>query len=189
MNPTILEGDVVWIDKLAYSLRVPLTTIHLRQWSEPARGDIVVVLSPEDETRLIKRVVGIPGDTLAMKNNRLILNGEFVAYTEPLIDYTPLISEIYRPHAHFAEEVLDDRTHAVMGLAGGTGTRRNFAPITVPKDQYFLMGDSRDTSHDSRAYGFAKRDAVLGQAKGIVVSLDINDTYLPRFGRFFSKLR
>lgn len=189
MNPTILEGDVVWIDKLAYSLRVPLTTIHLQQWNEPARGDIVVVLSPEDGTRLVKRVVGIPGDTLAMQNNRLMLNGEFVDYAPPHDDYAADVAEIYRPHAVFAEEDLGGREHAVMGLNSGGGTRRTFAPTTVPADQYFLMGDARDISHDSRAYGFARREDVLGQAKGILVSLDINDTYLPRFDRFLSPLR
>ncbi|GAB5560256.1 MAG: signal peptidase I [Synoicihabitans sp.] len=189
MNPTILEGDVVWIDKLAYSLRVPLTTIHLKQWSEPSRGDIVVVISPEDGTRLVKRVVGIPGDTLAMQKGRLVLNGEFVDYAKAEKDYAKAVGAQYRPHAFFAEESLGDVEHAVMGLQIGATSRRNFAPITVPEDRYFLMGDSRDNSHDSRAYGLAERDAILGQAKGILVSLDINDTYLPRIGRFFADLR
>lgn len=189
MNPTILEGDVVWIDKLAYSLRVPLTTLHVKQWAEPARGDIVVVLSPEDGTRLVKRIVGIPGDTLAMQGNRLILNGEFATYSEPARDYEPEVAEILRPHASFAEEDLGGVKHPVMGISAGTGSRRNFAPVTVPANRYFLMGDSRDNSHDSRVYGFAERDAILGQAKGVLVSLDINDTYLPRLNRFFTRLR
>jgi len=80
MNPTILEGDVVWVNKLAYSLGVPLTRIHLADWSEPKRGDIVVVLSPSDGTRLIKRVVGLPGDALAMQEAQLVLNGHPIDY-------------------------------------------------------------------------------------------------------------
>ena len=76
-----------------------------------------------------------------------------------------------------------------MGISAGSGAPRNLAPVTVPDDRYFLMGDSRDNSHDSRIYGFAERDAILGQAKGILVSLDINDTYLPRLDRFFTPLR
>ena len=189
MNPTILEGDVVWVDKLAYSLRVPLTTLHLKQWAEPARGDIVVVLSPEDGTRLVKRIVGIPGDTLSMQDNQILLNGEFVAYTEPEANYGAEIAEVLRPHAIFAEENLGGVKHPVMGISAGSGAPRNLAPVTVPDDRYFLMGDSRDNSHDSRIYGFAERDAILGQAKGILVSLDINDTYLPRLDRFFTPLR
>ncbi len=189
MNPTILESDVVWIDKLAYSLRVPLTTLHMKQWSKPARGDIVVVLSPEDGTRLVKRVVGIPGDTVAMKGNQLILNGNTISYSKAQTDYATEVAELYRPHAYFAEENLEETPHPVMGLAVAAQSRRNLASILVPADCYFLMGDSRDNSHDSRAYGLAERDAILGQAKGVLVSLDINDTYLPRWGRFFSDLR
>src|SRR5262245_2968290 len=75
MNPTILEGDVVWINKLAYGLRVPLTRVQLAEWAQPQRGDIVVVLSPADGTRLVKRVVGVPGDTVSMVDNQLRLNG------------------------------------------------------------------------------------------------------------------
>jgi signal peptidase I len=87
MNPTILEGDVVWVNKLAYGLRLPLTQIHLAQWADPKRGDIVVVLSPEDGTRLVKRVVGVPGDTLAMQDRTLMLNGQPVGYHQAGADY------------------------------------------------------------------------------------------------------
>ncbi len=179
MNPTILGGDVVWIDKLAYSLRLPLTTIHLKQWNEPARGDIVVVLSPEDGTRLVKRVVGIPGDTFAMQDNRIVLNGESAHYAAPDSDYGTEI----------AEENLDSVKHPVMGLRTNAGSPRSFSPVRIPDERSFLMGDSRDNSHDSRVYGFAERDAILGPAKGILVSLDINDTYLPRLDRFFTPLQ
>lgn len=189
MNPTILEGDVVWVNKLAYGLRVPLTQIHLAQWDEPKRGDIVVVLSPRDGTRLVKRVVGVPGDILAMKNNQLELNGQVLDYAEPRENYGPEIDSRLRHFAFFAEENLDGVSHAVMGLNVAGGTQRAFAPVQVPAGKYFLMGDSRDNSLDSREFGFAARDAILGRAEGILVSLDINDSYLPRTGRFFSKLR
>ena len=162
---------------------------HEAMGGEPARGDIVVVLSPEDGTRLVKRIVGIPGDTIAMKDNQLLLNGEFATYSQAARDYEPEIAETLRPHAFFAEEDLDGVTHAVMGISIAPETRRDLSPVTVPADRYFLMGDSRDNSHDSRVYGFAERDAILGQAKSILVSLDINDTYLPRLSRFFTPLR
>jgi signal peptidase I len=188
MNPTILEGDVVWVNKLAYGLRVPLTKIHLAQWANPRRGDIVVVLSPVDGSRLVKRVVGVPGDTIAMMNNRLVLNGRTLDYTRSRVDYREAIGSKLRRGAFFADEDLSGVVHPVMGLSGVMSPYRNFAPVTVPPGHYFLMGDSRDNSLDSRAYGFAERDAILGQAKGILVSLDINDSYLPRTRRFFTGL-
>ncbi len=189
MNPTILEGDVVWVNKLAYGLRVPLTTVQVAQWADPQRGDIVVVLSPADGTRLVKRVVGIPGDTLAMKDNQLFLNGQPVAYAPPATDYAPTLASSLRAHAFFAEEDLAGVSHAVMGLSDRVSPYRTFAPVTVPAGSYFLMGDSRDNSLDSRDYGVAARDTILGRAEGVLISLDLNDTHLPRLQRFFTPLR
>ena len=189
MNPTILEGDVVWVNKLAYGLRVPLTRIHLTQWAEPKRGDIVVVLSPRDGTRLVKRVVAVPGDVVAMQGMRLVLNGRPVEYERAEVDYGATIAEKLRPFAVFAEENLGGVVHPVMGLHAGAAAKRNFPEVVVPAGKYFLMGDPRDNSFDSREFGFASRDAILGKAEGILVSLDINDTYLPRWDRFFSELR
>jgi signal peptidase I len=189
MNPTILEGDVVWVNKLAYSLRVPLTRIHIADWAEPQRGDIVVVLSPLDGTRLVKRVVGVPGDVLSMQGMQLVLNRRPVDYSPADSDYGAGIAEKLRPYAVFAEEDLGGVIHPVMGLQVRAGARRDFPAIVVPEGKYFLMGDSRDNSFDSREYGFASRDAILGKAEGVLVSLDINDTYLPRWERFFSELR
>ena len=189
MNPTILEGDVVWVDKLAYSLRVPLTQKHLVRWGEPARGDIIVLISPVDGTRLVKRVIGVPGDQISLRNNRLTLNGAPLAYTPAAADYGPTIAETFRPHSVFAEEILPGHSHPIMALPRFSHEHRNFDPITIPQDRFFIMGDSRDNSIDSRTWGFAPRDAILGQAKGILVSLDINDTYLPRWNRWATKLR
>src|ERR1044072_7253680 len=76
MKPTILEGDRIFVNKLAYDLKVPFTTWHLAKWSNPQRGDIVVFYSPHDGTRLVKRVMGLPGDTIEMRNDRFILNGK-----------------------------------------------------------------------------------------------------------------
>ena len=75
MKPSILEGELVFVNKLAYDLKVPFTTLHLSTWANPVRGDVVVFYSPQDGTRLVKRVVGLPGDTVTLKNDVLYLNG------------------------------------------------------------------------------------------------------------------
>src|SRR5580658_6407443 len=87
MNPTIIEGDRVYVNKVAYDLKVPFTTWHLAEWSNPQRGDIVVFFSPYDGTRLVKRVIGLPGDTVELRKEQLIINGEPV-------NYAPLGAEI-----------------------------------------------------------------------------------------------
>src|SRR6266705_2431156 len=80
MKPTILEGDRVYVNKLAYDLKVPFTTWHIVEWSNPQRGDIVVFYSPYDGQRLVKRVIGLPGDHLELRNEGLILNGQPIVY-------------------------------------------------------------------------------------------------------------
>ena len=85
MKPTILEGDRVFVNKLAYDLKFPFTTWHLAQWDNPKRGDIVVFYSPLDGKRLVKRVVGLPGDRIELRNNRLLVNDAPVTYRAPAI--------------------------------------------------------------------------------------------------------
>src|SRR5215469_2800555 len=80
MQPTILVGDRIFVNKLAYDLKVPFTTWHLAEWSNPQRGDIVVFFSPYDGTRLVKRVVGLPGDTVELRNDQLVINGKTLSY-------------------------------------------------------------------------------------------------------------
>src|SRR5436190_20095418 len=89
MKPTILEGDRVFVNKLAYDLKIPFTTFHLAEWSNPRRGDIVVFFSPHDGQRLVKRVIGLPGDTIELRNNVLVLNGQPV-------EYKPIAQELLR---------------------------------------------------------------------------------------------
>jgi len=187
MKPTVLEGDRVWVNKLAYDLKVPFTTWRLAQWQDPQRGDIVVFFSPADEKRLVKRVVGLPGDTVAMRNNRLFINGDPVAY-EPL-DRT-VIDEIAlseQPSHQFAHEQLAEHLHPVM-VTPQKPALRSFEPVPVPPGHYFLMGDNRDDSFDSRYFGFVERKRIIGRATAVVMSLDRNHHYLPRWHRFFTGL-
>jgi signal peptidase I len=187
MKPTILEGDRVFVNKLAYDLKVPFTTWHIAQWGNPRRGDIVVFYSPKDGTRLIKRVVGLPGDTLELRNNDLVINGQPVAYK-------PIAEELLRDVAFadrtdhiFAAEQLPGQTHAVAGYPA-VPAMRSFGPYLVLKNHYFMMGDNRDDSFDSRYFGPVERKRIVGHATAITLSFDRKHHWEPRWDRFFSAL-
>ena len=187
MKPTILEGDRVFVNKLAYDLKVPFTTRHLAEWSNPHRGEIVVFYSPHDGQRLVKRVVGLPGDTLELRHNTLILNGEPVGYRPLAEELLRDVSPSDRAVQVFAGEQLPGRPHAVAATPQ-VSARRDFGPIVVPEERYFMMGDNRDNSFDSRYFGTVERKSILGQATSVVVSFDNRRHWLPRWHRFFSAL-
>jgi signal peptidase I len=188
MKPTIVEGDLVYVNKAAYDLRVPLSMHRIHRWADPENGDIVVLFSPEDGVRLVKRVVAVPGDVLEMRENVLLLNGLALDYVTLPADATEDLELSLRGAASFAQEDLAGRRHAVMSLRGLPSRCRNFPPITVPEGKYFVMGDNRDNSKDSRMFGFAERDAIVGRAQAVIVSFNKLDRYQPRLGRFFSGL-
>jgi signal peptidase I len=187
MNPTILEGDLIFVNKLAYDLRVPFTFYRLARWSDPCRGDIVICFSPDDGMRLVKRVVGLPGDRISMVNDQLFVNGRPAVQTPADQDLLEGLSSKIRSHASVATEQLGEVAHPVLSLPG-LPAMRSFGPITVPAGHYFLMGDNRDNSRDSRYFGFVQRKAIVGKAVGIAGSLDFTDWLRPRFSRFLSPL-
>ena len=187
MKPTILEGDRIFINKLAYDLKVPFTTWHVAEWSNPQRGDIVVFFSPQDGTRLVKRVIGLPGDLIELRNEHLVVNGEPVEYGPLGAESSGQLAEVEREQSSFATEQLPGHTHAVMEIPR-VPAKRNFGPMTVPAGQYFMMGDNRDNSFDSRYFGPVDRKRILGRASVIVLSLDKSNYWLPRTKRFFKGL-
>jgi signal peptidase I len=198
MQPTILCGDVVFVNKLAYDLRVPFTTMRLAHWAEPARGDVVVCFAPDSGTRLVKRIVGQPGDTIELRRDLLYVNGVAQAYA-PLAATSRGARDLEpaeRDAAIFAQEQLTTAVagttalthpHAVMILPARPALR-DFGPTRVAAGSYFVMGDNRDNSHDSRFFGFVPRAEIIGEAKGVFVSADLAHWLRPRFGRFFTPL-
>ena len=189
MNPTILEGDLVYVNKLAYDLRFPLTLHSLKHQADPERGDITVLFSPEDRTRMVKRVIGLPGDKIEMRNNIVTINGKQIDYLALSSDQTKDLEAELHGISIFAEEQLDGRPHSVMSIPSIQTPLRNFRKITVPEDQYFVMGDNRDVSKDSRIFGFAERKLFVGEATGVIASFNILDKFQPRLRRFFTKLQ
>ena len=170
MRPTLLEGDVVLVNRLAYDLKLPLTDVVLLPLGEPQRGDVVTLSSPAGGTRLIKRIVGLPGDRIAMRAEVLILNGQPARYADPRT-----VGETLAPGwvvgAVRATETLEGREHAVQFLPS-TPARRDFAEITVPAGHYFLLGDNRDNSEDSRFIGTVPRQKLIGRAHHVLVAAD-----------------
>jgi signal peptidase I len=186
MKPTILEGDVVFVNKMAYDIRVPFTLKRILRLEKPAHEDVVVFLSPVDGKRLVKRLVGCPGDTLEMREGRLFRNGQPV----------PSVEE---PHHPFSKELDEDSQAVVRKEAGGRrphwtlslpdrSSVRSFGPVQVPSGEYFMLGDSRDNSFDSRFFGCVAGDRILGRAEGVLVSMDRRKMFEPRMTRFFSRL-
>lgn len=178
MRPTVLEGERVFINRAAYDLKVPFTTWRLAQWSDPSRGDIVILYSPKDGTRLLKRVVGVPGDRIEMRDNRLVVNGTNAAYRETA----------QRDGASIVlHESVDHREHLVA-VGNQPSSSSTFGPVLVPAGSYLVMGDNRDNSFDSRFFGFVPRAQILGRATRIVASVDPDHGFRPRFERFFKPL-
>lgn len=202
MKPTILEGDRIFINKIAYDLKFPFTTWRLAEWDDPQWGDIVVLRSPEDGKRLVKRVVGLPGDEIEIRGSRLFVNGEQASYMRLEQEIVDQIDRELQPSFLFAKEVIAGRGHPVMitlrrqGMYGQDlqaiqaiaehGPR--YGPIKVPESQYFVMGDNRNNSRDSRWFGAVDRSAILGRATAIALSVDRERHYMPRWSRFFTRL-
>ncbi len=181
MIPSLLPGDLVWVNKLAYDLKVPFTTRHLATWGDPQRGDVAVFYSPADGIRLVKRVIGLPGDVIEAKGDRLWINGEPLAYA--VVDSSGGSSSA-EPAAVVARENLGGRPHPVQVLPDRRALR-TFGPVRVPAGCYFMMGDNRDDSHDSRFFGAVPRASVIGRASSVIASVDPAKSLRPRADRLF----
>ncbi|MGH8447292.1 MAG: signal peptidase I [Solimonas sp.] len=187
MRPNLLEGDVVFVNRLAYNLKLPLTNVVLARLGEPQRGEIVTFFSPGEGKRLIKRIAAVPGDTVEMRDKRLIVNGVPAQYQPLETVLEPLAgNEI---EALRLRETAGGPPHIVQWLsAPGQLPQDRFAPFVVPADRYLMLGDNRDNSIDSRGYGLVPRELLIGHAVAILASADITAHWAPRFERFGAAL-
>ncbi len=186
MHPTLLEGDVVLVNRIAYDLKLPLTDISVARLGEPRRGDVVTFHSPTDGTRLIKRLIGVPGDVIELRDDRLYVNGVAAEYQNP---------EAYREPRDYAgstlavksSESIDGGRHEIQFLPE-LAARRDFGPVVVPADSYFFLGDNRDDSGDSRYIGFVPRRLLIGRAHHVLASANFKGNWMPRFERFGERI-
>jgi signal peptidase I len=188
MNPTILEGDRLLVDKHVFGLRIPFTLIRITAGADPARGDIVVFDSPVNGQSLVKRVAAVPGDVLELDGETLIINGRTARYRPG--DLTHL-KELLSTTADAGPMVLNEDSggvaHEILILPARSSHRR-FGPVTVPRGTYFMLGDNRDNSADSRYIGLVPRQRIVGRATYVVASLDPEHHFVPRRQRLFVPL-
>jgi len=149
MLPTLKIGDHLLVNKFTYGLRMPFTGMMMVPLGDPKPSDVIVFKYPKDRSvDYIKRVIGVAGDTITIKDKHVFINGEAIA----------------DPHAHFTSSMI---------MSANAGPRDNFGPVTVPKDSVFVMGDNRDNSYDGRFWGFVDKKDILGKAFILYWSWDL----------------
>ncbi|MDB5961224.1 MAG: signal peptidase [Massilia sp.] len=184
MRPNLLEGDVVLVNRLAYDLKLPLTSVSLARLGEPQRGDVVTFYSPQDGTHLIKRLIALPGDVVEMRDERLIINGKPAEYlVQDAVGEALAGTGSRTVTALRLAETIDGHAHRIQVLPQ-IEARRDFAPVTIPPDQFMMLGDNRDNSADSRYIGLVPRKLLIGRAERVLVSADMLGNWHPRTERF-----
>ncbi|MCW8108362.1 signal peptidase I [Alteromonas ponticola] len=173
MEPNLIGGDRIFVNKTAYALEVPFTDIKLFSTGHVNRGDIVTINSSAADEHLVKRVIGLPGDNIAMVDNRLFINDSPVKYQ--------LITQSLR------NEALEETFYTVQ-ITQQSHPLSSFGPITVPAGHVLVLGDNRNHSADSRVYGFIPIAELQGKALKIVASFDKTKYWLPRSDRWFKPL-
>jgi signal peptidase I len=189
MIPTIKIGEFIFVGMFSYDWHIPFTRKSLSKRDDPHRGDIVVFEYPLDASKdYIKRVIGVPGDIIEIRGKKIILNGTPLKL-EPVTDRA--ILEDLEPKYNLDrislfEETIDDVKHHVIWI--NHRFAEDFGPVQVPRDSFFVMGDNRDDSQDSRSWGFVPREKLLGKAGFIWFSFDKHHFPFVRGERLFTGL-
>lgn len=177
MVPTLLVGDLILVNKYTYGVRLPILNKKIIDVNDPQRGDVMVFKYPKDMSQdYIKRVIGVPGDKIVYENKKLTVNGQAVSYTQ-MDDY--LDDQELAYHKQYVE-ILPEKKHRILNREGSPSVNMagvdNFPhrqacefsddkfTCTVPEGNYFMMGDNRDNSQDSRYWGFVPNKNIVGKA-------------------------
>jgi len=175
MEPTLLVGDFLFVNKAIYGAHIPFTSVNLPGYAEPRRGSIAIYRSPDardGNPTVVKRLVGIPGDTLYMRSATLYVNGleQRQGYGTPSEPPTP---DMASPDFDWQKQVA--LPHSRFGPPPAQPTRDNWGPLVIPPQHYFSLGDNRDDSKDARFYGFVPRENIRGKPMFIYLSIDFQD--------------
>ena len=169
MMPTLLVGDLVLVNKLAYGIRLPKTRSLILETGSPKRGDLAVFKYPRNPAEdIVKRVVGIPGDLIEFRNRTLYVNG-VAQRTEALGTLVGVGSGQMMTGATVFREHMGDTPHEILMWEAAPGMTGS---VRVPEGHYFMVGDNRDNSNDSRMWGFVSEDLLVGRALLVLVHLD-----------------
>lgn len=187
MYPTLMIGDRIVTNRLAYDLKIPFTDVALLHLGDPERGDIVTFISPEDGNRLVKRLIGLPGDVVEMRQEKLVINGIPARYAAATGDIATQLTPDYPGLQLVLNERLQAHQRQIIVMPE-RAAMSSFGPVTVPAGAYLMLGDNRDNSKDSRFIGFIKREALTGRVRHVAFSLDADRYYLPRPARFGAAL-
>lgn len=165
MEKTLLVGDFLLVNKAVYGAEIPGTGVRLPALDEPGRGDIVVFNPPHERGKnYVKRLMGMPGDTLEMRDKVLFVNGR--PTHEPYARYIDHTGDAVHPGMRWQS------SHLIAGPSDYHPSRDSWGPIVVPDHRFFVLGDNRDNSEDSRYWGFVDREAIRGRPWVIYYSFD-----------------
>ncbi|MEC8645049.1 MAG: signal peptidase I [Pseudomonadota bacterium] len=188
MRPAIIEGDRVVIDKRAYDLTLPFTSWKLANIGSPSRGEIIIFKKHDNPQLLIKRIVGLPGETIEIANNKVRVNdvqADYRALHKKGFNHLDLYT---RTNNDFKLEVFEDAAHQIMVQKETNDHPSSSIKINIPDGYYFVLGDNRSSSIDSRNIGLIPREHVFGRARAVAFSVDYDNFYLLRKERFFKDL-
>jgi signal peptidase I len=156
MVPTLKVGDFILVSKWSYGLRLPVLRTKIFDVDSPKRGDVVVFFPPHEERYFIKRLVGLPGDKIQVINGKLYVNNAVMPQTDAIVDAGA-------PRSQVMMEDLDGVEHLIQKRVPPTRMSQNFSTL-VPQGHYFMMGDNRDNSSDSRVWGPVPEERIVGKA-------------------------
>ncbi|MBI4404951.1 MAG: signal peptidase I [Deltaproteobacteria bacterium] len=180
MVPTLKIGDHIFVSKFSYGLFIPFTKFEIAAWKFPKRGDVIVFLFPRDESlHYVKRVIGIPGDRIEFKGRDLYINDQVVP-REPVSDPIEVeqVTGTRSLKGALYKEILGDSVHYIVHSKGSVAdyTQANMVE-TVPANKFFVVGDNRDDSYDSRSWGFVPRENIRGRAQVVWLSLNQEESW------------
>lgn len=180
MDPTPIEGNYILMNRSAYGVCVSAITVWFERGNDPQRGDVVVFSSPEDGTRLVRQLIGLPGDVVETRGEALHTNHRHLTYM-PLLDVAPGAlpqTTVILPHELWSE-ALSGRQHTVVVLPG-VRALHSFGPIIVSQDCYPMLDNNRDNSYDSHYFGLVPYGNLIARAFHLALSFDPDHLYMPR---------
>lgn len=185
MIPTLLPGDFILVNKFNYGIKIPLINKKILEINTPEKGDIIV-FKHKNKKKYIKRVIGVEGDKIKYKNKKLTINDKEIKNKKLFktidVDKTLILDTI------ISKEKLNSKKEYTIQIYDNTENYYNEINIEVPKDSFFVMGDNRDNSEDSRAWGFVNKKDLIGKAIVIWCSIDL-ENYIIRKERIITRLK